>query len=140
MIEVEKDSKGEALHCIRYNGVPYTALDVAYTIAQNYRYVSVSATVYIGSMFPNNTVIMELNNLELPLTKPGFYFDADGIFLFYGDSEPNPDRAVSEFVSLADLRGIIMAPTLTKFEMEADEIICKPSISGRNTIYVYKEL
>lgn len=138
-MEILKDRNDKALISVRHREVVYTALDVAYTLAQDYQKVTVGDNVFLGMDFPLVPIVVETNQIQPTFTAAGFYFDADGIFMFHGDSEPNPDRAANEFGKLADRGRVVRAPVLTKFSVEADEVICRTSTSGNSTIYIYNE-
>ena len=136
---VTKDRKGEALISVMHREIEYSAVDVAYTISQNYQKVTVSDNVYLGLNFPLVPIIVETNQIQPTFTAAGFYFDADGIFMFHGDSEPNPDRAANEFIKLANDGKIIMGPTMTKFNVTADEVLVRTPLGNSATVYIYND-
>lgn len=139
MTNVLKDRKDEALVSVTHRGIVYTALDVAYTLAQAYQKITVSDNVFLGMNFPLVPIIVETNQIQPTFTAAGLYFDADGIFMFHGDSEPNPDRAANEFLKLVQDGKAIRGPALTKFSVQADEVICRTTVGGNSTVYIYNE-
>lgn len=138
-MKITKDYKGDAIVSVRYQNIDYSPLDVAYTVAQNYTKVTIGDNVYLGHSFPNGRMVVETNQIQPTFTAAGFYFDADGIFMFHGDTEPNPDRAANEFHALANQKKIILAPTLTKFSAQADAILHRSTLGGSSTVYIYNE-
>lgn len=139
MNDVVKDHKGEALVSVKFKGIVYSHIDVAYTLSQVYQKVTIGDNVFVGESFPNGRMIVETNQIQPTFTAAGFYFDADGIFMFHGDSDPNPDRAAEEFIKLGEKGKIILGPTLTKFNARADAILHRSTLGGNCTIYIYNE-
>lgn len=145
-----KDSTNKLIHSVTVwheDGMiqVFNPLDVAYTIAQNYRDVLVGDTVYISKNFPQNCLTFELTDEDKDvsdtLTKlgAGFYFNSDGAFLFQGGSDFNPERAAEEFIHYYRAGYWVKAPDYTLMDLEVDEIIVKRGF-GRNTkVYLFHD-
>jgi hypothetical protein len=148
-IKIEKDADGLALFAVQVAGddgqaTTFTSLDVAYTIAQQYREVLVGANTYISPTFPVTCETFELAEEEDDLlgtmdrSGSDVYFDVDGIFVFKGEDCPNPDRAAAEFLSLHAQNKVVEAPSVMAFELNVAHIYVQQHMGNLKLIYLYE--
>lgn len=143
--KVIKSDDGELLFAVGVDKQYYYTMDVFYTISQNYKEVLVYDNVYLNKNYPMSTMTLSLcegdtdaaDSLERSGTE--LYFDARGVFLFKGESDPNPDRAVKEFLALVEDKQLILGPMLTVGEVMLDELIVEEDLGGKKTLFMYKD-
>lgn len=121
----------------------FTAVDVGYTICQKYREAAIGPSVFITSKFPEKCISFQLEEVEDEIAPKllelnvDLYFDADGQFVFRGETENNPKRAIAEFIELYRTDRVILAPSLTIFETDAEHVHVHRGFGNKKIIYFY---
>jgi hypothetical protein len=122
----------------------FSALDIAYTISQGYKEVLVGDCAYLTNSFPDTCVPLQLTGEDNPfdsLNKMGvdFYFNADGTFAFKGDTAPNPDKAIDEFMLFFKAQNVALGPDYAIMEVKATELIVKKELGNRIKLFMYTD-